>query len=221
MAVVYKITSPSGKSYIGVAKRSADERFKKHCRDARLGRGTALCAAIRKYGADSMSVTTLVESTSEYCFDLEIKTIRAFGTLHPHGYNLTTGGEGIHEMAEASKAKHRASMRNPARLAAISDASKAFNSRPEVREQKSRLMKERWASKEWRKRMKMIAKEKKMAKIKAQPTEPEPLVKKSCDHCYATYDCEKKVSSYKKYCCRACSQAASYAAKKERMHERF
>ena len=100
MPVVYQITSPSGKSYIGVAKRSAHERFKKHANDARTGRKTALCGAIRKYGADAMKVVTLIESTSEYCFDLEVRVISKFGTLHPNGYNLTTGSEGIHEMLD-------------------------------------------------------------------------------------------------------------------------
>ena len=214
MPVVYKIVSPSGKSYIGVAKRSAQERFKKHCADARLGRKTALCGAIRKYGPDALSVSTLIESTSEYCFDFEIKAIKAYETLHPNGYNLTTGGEGIHEMADVSKEKHRASMSSLERRKAVSKASLAYNSRPEVLDEKSRLMKQRWESKEWRKHMKMVAKAKRLEKSK------ENVVQKSCNFCNVFFSCSKKVSSYKLYCCRKCSSSASHEARKAR-NERY
>lgn len=172
MAVVYQITSPSGKSYIGVAKYSAAIRFKKHCYDAKNGRKTALAAAIRKHGAEAMIVRTLVESTSEYCFDLESRVIKAYGTLHPHGYNLTTGGEGIHEMAEASKQKHVESHNRPECLAKKSEASKRYNSSPEVRQRKSEEMKKRWKSQAYREKIAKALEDKLRADVAAGLRKP-------------------------------------------------
>lgn len=214
MAVVYRITSPSGKAYIGVAKRSARERFTKHKNDARNGRGTALCAAIRKYGEDAFLVETLIESTSEYCFDLEVKAIKAFGTLHPYGYNLTSGGEGVHDMAEHSRLKHKAALNTPEQLAKRSESAKRYSSRPEVIEMKKSLMKKRWETEEWRKHMKNVARAKKAEKAKAL------TVEKTCAFCFEKFKCMSKVSSYKLYCDRKCSSAASHEARKER-NERF
>ena len=93
MAYLYRLTSPSGKSYIGIAKdyrrRWAIHRYRANSN----GQG-ALYAAIRKYKWESFSSAVLVIGSFEYVKEMEIKAIAAFNTYHPHGYNLTRGGDG-------------------------------------------------------------------------------------------------------------------------------
>lgn len=49
---IYRHTSPSGKSYIGITSEDSYTRFTKHLRKARFGSTTNFHKAIRKYGED-------------------------------------------------------------------------------------------------------------------------------------------------------------------------
>ncbi len=102
MGCLYVITSPSGKQYVGITSGTADARWKKHQRNAALGRDhrrgsecVGLYNAIRKYGASEFSFEVLASGVSweELC-SLERAEIRRRNTCSPHGYNLTEGGEG-------------------------------------------------------------------------------------------------------------------------------
>ena len=91
-SVIYKITSPSGKAYVGQTGWFA-QRMSKHKRCKNSG-CRALKAAVRKYGWDSMRVEILVDNPPEEELDsLEIALIREHGTRAPAGYNLTDGGD--------------------------------------------------------------------------------------------------------------------------------
>lgn len=202
MSVLYRITSPAGKSYIGVAKHSAEARFKKHVRDSKGGRQTALCGAIRKYGAEAMQVETLLVATSEYCFQAEIKAISVFGTLAPNGYNMTTGGEGVHEMDEESKRRHRASVNAPEVRAAKSAASKVHRNTKEAKEATSALMHKRWETSDWQSHFSKCMKDKwkdpeYRAKIFAK-------VAKQCLLCGNDFECTVRQAFKAKYCCASC-----------------
>ena len=96
MSTLYQLTSPSGKSYIGISSKTTDARWAKHVEHA-LGKreNGALYSALRKYGTDMFQVKTLVIADDwEYLCQLEQKAIRAFNTKAPNGYNITDGGEG-------------------------------------------------------------------------------------------------------------------------------
>lgn len=90
MGCLYLITSPSGKSYIGITKRSLESRITEHCKSSQL-----IGRAIRKYGLANMIITEL-EQASDWAMlqALEIQTIAAVGSKYPKGYNLTDGGDG-------------------------------------------------------------------------------------------------------------------------------
>lgn len=90
MGCLYLITSPSGKSYIGITKRSLQSRVDEHCKSSQL-----IGRAIRKYGLPNMIITEL-EQASDWAIlqALEIQTIAAIGSKYPKGYNLTDGGDG-------------------------------------------------------------------------------------------------------------------------------
>jgi group I intron endonuclease len=95
MGCVYKLTSPSGKSYVGMTSLTLNRRWAKHVEHA-LGKreNGYLYAALRKYGPDEFVREILLESDDKAeLSNLEIKMIAEHGTLWPTGYNLTTGGE--------------------------------------------------------------------------------------------------------------------------------
>jgi hypothetical protein len=91
------LTSPSGKSYIGITVKTVEKRFAKHVEHA-LGKrdNGVLYSAVRKYKPENFLVKTLVIANDwDYLCDLERKAIVAFKTRHPLGYNMTDGGEGV------------------------------------------------------------------------------------------------------------------------------
>lgn len=94
MAELYRLTSPSNKQYIGIAKNGLHRRFSVHVSEAKAGSTAALHKAIRRYGADSFIKEILVVGDYQYIKELEVKAIEAFDTMSPKGYNLTTGGDG-------------------------------------------------------------------------------------------------------------------------------
>ncbi len=95
MSCLYSVTSPSGKSYIGISSKDSIARWKKHIEHSLGNRPGALYSAVRKYGVDQFIVKTLVVVDDwDYLCDLEKRAISAFNTFSPNGYNLTMGGEG-------------------------------------------------------------------------------------------------------------------------------
>lgn len=121
------LKSPSGKIYIGITSKTAEERWRVHNMRTREGRNNALQQAIRKYGAEHFVVTTLAthDDWGVLC-DMERAAIVEHGSLSPGGYNLTVGGEGTPGWVASAEAR-----------AKISAAQKIRFSRPEER---SRLL---------------------------------------------------------------------------------
>lgn len=91
---LYRLTFPNGKSYIGITSGAVKRRVAKHVSQAKEGRRSAVSQAIRKYGAFKTEILVVAGDWSYLC-DLEQRAIAAFKTLAPHGYNLTSGGEGV------------------------------------------------------------------------------------------------------------------------------
>ena len=128
MAELYRLTSPSNKQYIGIAKNGLHHRFSVHVAEAKSGSMTALHKSIRKYGADAFTKEILVVSDYEYIRDLEIKAIEAFKTMSPNGYNLTIGGDGTNGYSHTDCTKQK-----------ISDLAKIRMADPERRKHLSEL----------------------------------------------------------------------------------
>jgi group I intron endonuclease len=97
MFIIYKHTNRSnGKVYVGYTKFTLDERWKQHCKDARLGSDFAFHRAIRKHGLDVWDHCVIEE-----CIDLSEEQVGAremywiaelAATTDKHGYNMTHGG---------------------------------------------------------------------------------------------------------------------------------
>jgi hypothetical protein len=95
--VIYRITSPKMRKYIGQTKHNAAYRYKKHVTCAKADNNSkpqcwALNAAIRKYGESVMRVETVFVCALEDLNFWETFFIECEQTLAPKGYNLTKGG---------------------------------------------------------------------------------------------------------------------------------
>lgn len=96
MGSIYKITNTvNGKAYIGQTIHDAVKgRIADHLNGNSKG-SRLVKRAIEKYGKDAFTYDILYDGIIPKFLDaLEIAAIEKFNTIAPHGYNLTTGGEG-------------------------------------------------------------------------------------------------------------------------------
>jgi group I intron endonuclease len=146
MPCIYKITSQSGKSYIGQTVRPFSTRVKDHKKSSSNCR--LLRRAITKYGWSSMKTEILLYCDESSLDMYEEAMIKAYDTLCPNGYNLTSGGETRKRLSQESKQKIReASIRNKTHLHFTPEArekSKATNRLPEIRKQRGEQSRRAW-----------------------------------------------------------------------------
>jgi group I intron endonuclease len=90
MGVIYCLTSPSGKQYIGQTKRAFTKRLNEHKKC--ISGCIILNNAIHKYGFDSFIYEILIETNNLFLNDYERKSISMFNTMEPNGYNVRSGG---------------------------------------------------------------------------------------------------------------------------------
>lgn len=93
MYKLYRIKrQDSLKSYIGITKNSLQKRWASHKYSARSGKKSPLYNSIRKYGAESFSITLLQEfDTWQDCCTAEISLIKE---EKEKLFNLAAGGDG-------------------------------------------------------------------------------------------------------------------------------
>ena len=92
MGLIYKITSPDGKSYIGQTIRTFEKRVLEHKNPN--SRCTVISRAISKYGPENMSFEIVEDDIPmEQLDEKEMFYIIMFNSLTPNGYNLTGGGQ--------------------------------------------------------------------------------------------------------------------------------
>lgn len=113
MNVIYKLTSPSGKNYIGQTTRNINRRWNDHkgCA-ANLNKKNG-CAklnnAIRKYGWNNFTKEVIWECFEEDLDEYEQYFIIKYNSLSPNGYNLMSGGNSNKKMSDETKNKMKAS----------------------------------------------------------------------------------------------------------------
>lgn len=135
---IYKITSPSGKAYIGKTVLSLYKRWSVHC--GKHTGCTYLSNAIKKYGRGSMKISLLGVFNVSEIGDHEKRLIAEHGCLSPGGYNITSGGD-TPCVYESTRAKH-------------SEQSKKMWANPDRREALSEQVKARWKDPAYRAIMK-------------------------------------------------------------------
>lgn len=91
---IYKITNlVNGKLYIGQTKHNVDTRFKEHSKASSI-----IGRAIRKYGKDNFTIEIIEEVEDYSTIDArETYWINAYDSTNCDcGYNVSTGGQGVH-----------------------------------------------------------------------------------------------------------------------------
>lgn len=109
---VYRHISPSGKSYIGMAKdikhrwRGGGNGYKGSNR---------IWYAIQKYGWDNFTHEIVAtDLTRQEACDMEVDLIKTYNTMDPdYGYNLTSGGEHFVFSPESLEKLSRSQMGHP------------------------------------------------------------------------------------------------------------
>ena len=108
MGIIYCLTFPNNKKYIGQTTRSLKERLKQHHKSSDC---TALYNAINKYKNYHSEI--LLEINDELLNFYEIKFINLYNTICPYGYNIREGGsngkfceETRIKMSNSHKGKH-------------------------------------------------------------------------------------------------------------------
>lgn len=87
MGIIYCLTFPNNKKYIGQTRRTLEIRLKEHNTKTYC---SALVNAITKYKTYESEI--LLEINNELLDLYEIKFIKAFDTLVPNGYNIRDSG---------------------------------------------------------------------------------------------------------------------------------
>lgn len=112
MGVIYKITSPSGKVYVGQTMQRFEARMASHRRGD--GGAPAVRMAIKKYG-DKMIYEKIEENVpNELLDEREIFWIKELNCMSPNGYNLDSGGGVNRELSQFTKDNMAATKRRSA-----------------------------------------------------------------------------------------------------------
>jgi group I intron endonuclease len=96
MGFIYKITSPSGRIYVGKTK-DLRKRINCHKCASKKGLNILLHNSIRKYGWDAHGFEIIEEIADELLNEREIALIKEYNTYflnNPLGMNMTIGGDG-------------------------------------------------------------------------------------------------------------------------------
>lgn len=103
--IIYKITSPSGKVYVGQTVRSFEKRMQEHKQESSCC--TTVSRAIQKY-KDQMKYEIIEDNVPQEQLDeREIYWIKELNSLAPNGYNCTTGGQFTREYTQEVKDRMR------------------------------------------------------------------------------------------------------------------
>jgi hypothetical protein len=126
--IIYKITSPSGKVYVGQTIRSFEKRMQEH-KDSK-STCSAVKNAIDKY-KDQMKYEIIEANIPQEQLDeREIHWIKELNSLRPNGYNLKTGGrfyEATQEMCNNMRdAKYKSKIRKDGYLGYASQWGNTF-----------------------------------------------------------------------------------------------
>jgi group I intron endonuclease len=113
---IYKLTSPSGKSYIGQTKQGVEERIKQHFYDNKCD--SLIHKALKKYGIEAFNVEILYTKPAHEVGEYEKRAIKEHNTISPNGYNIATRSDLYNyrqtsESSESSKSSELSHYKHP------------------------------------------------------------------------------------------------------------
>lgn len=134
LVLVYQATNLiNGKRYIGVTRCGLATRKSQHLYDARRGKINKFCSAIRRYGERAFVFSVVCEcSTYEEALRKEVELI---GALRP-AYNLTSGGEGNHNLFVTEEARRNISIARRKRGGTFNGRKHSEKTKDLIRQQK-------------------------------------------------------------------------------------
>ena len=109
--IVYCLTSPSGKRYVGKTVQALEKRLRQHGDQARRGVGSPLCCAIRKYGLNAFDLNVVWRSGEQELLDKESELVSLMGCIAPRGYNAKGGGGEAFTFSQETRRKMSAAKR--------------------------------------------------------------------------------------------------------------
>lgn len=117
--IVYRVTNTvTGKAYIGVTRHKAATRWKTHRAYTKRGSMFPLHHAMQKYGIENFRFEIICECSSlPELAACERGLIAEHGTYAPHGYNVTSGGEGCFERVVSDETRAKLSAAYQRRIA--------------------------------------------------------------------------------------------------------
>ncbi|QJX71976.1 GIY-YIG catalytic domain-containing endonuclease [Faustovirus] len=92
--LIYKLTAPNGKVYIGLTTLTFEERLQRHKSDIKYGKGCPILGkAVNKHGWDNFHKEVLLTCNNCDLDEYERKFIAIYDSANlEKGYNLTLGG---------------------------------------------------------------------------------------------------------------------------------
>lgn len=105
--LIYCVTFPNNKQYIGQTTQEIDVRIKQH---QRSNKDTLISRAFKKYKTFTVNILFEIDDNDyqiicEYLDRYEILSIDRYETISPLGYNLSTGGGSGRKHNDESKEK--------------------------------------------------------------------------------------------------------------------
>lgn len=99
----------SGKSYVGQTVNTLADRIMKHVSDGKKTKAPIFPKALRSKGVEAFTFITIDGVPDEFLNGWEAYFIKEFDSVHPNGYNLTTGGGQQGRPCEEARRKMRLS----------------------------------------------------------------------------------------------------------------
>lgn len=166
---VYMHISPSEKKYIGITKQSTQKRWQYGY--GYLNKNTdgtfkqpAMARAVLKYSDwnnDWQHLILMDNLTEGEAKEAEMLFIKKYNTRNPnYGYNITAGGDGMHNCAHTEETKQKISLKAKERFSNPKNHP-MYGKHPsdETREKQKIRASQRWQNPEERQKMSEIAKE--------------------------------------------------------------
>jgi group I intron endonuclease len=138
MGVIYCLTFPSGKQYVGQTKQKISKRLSQHQKQNSC---QAVHYAIQKYKTYDCKI--LVEVSNNELDEYETKFIKELNTIVPHGYNIREGGtngcfclETKQKMSQSHKGKKHSEQTKQAISKALSGRNLSNETKQKISETK-------------------------------------------------------------------------------------
>lgn len=108
MGIIYKLTFPNNKVYIGQTIKTLNTRFSQHINSVNNGSKQVIHKAINKYGIENILKEVICNCDRKYLNEFEKYYIWKYNTIE-NGYNVALGGNSNSGFKHSEKTKSQMS----------------------------------------------------------------------------------------------------------------